>query len=123
MDDEQKILLVEDEEDIALLLGKRLRSEGYAITRVADAVQAMQQVMRLRPNLIILDLMIPGGGGLGVLHKVRRSVLVQDTPVLVLTGTQDPEYKAKVMELGAEAYFQKPYDPIALLAEIKRHIQ
>jgi len=112
MDDEQRILLVEDEEDIALLLGKRLRSEGYAVTRVADAVQAMQQVMRLRPNLIILDLMIPGGGGLGVLHKVRRSILVQDTPVLVLTGTQDPEYKAKVMELGAEAYFQKPYDPI-----------
>jgi len=123
MDDEQRILLVEDEEDIALLLGKRLRSEGYAVTRVADAVQAMQQVMRLRPNLIILDLMIPGGGGLGVLHKVRRSILVQDTPVLVLTGTQDPEYKAKVMELGAEAYFQKPYDPIALLAEIKRHIR
>jgi DNA-binding response OmpR family regulator len=123
MDNEKTILLVEDEEDIALLLGKRLRSEGYAVTRVADAVQAMQQVMRLRPNLIILDLMIPGGGGLGVLHKVRRSILVQDTPVLVLTGTQDPEHKAKVMELGAEAYFQKPYDPIALLAEIKRHIR
>lgn len=123
MDAKQRILLVEDEKDLAVLLSTRLRSEGYAVSRVADGVQAMQQVMRLRPSLIILDLMLPGGGGLGVLEKVKRSVLTHDIPVMILTGMQDPDYEAKVLEKGVEAYLQKPYDPIVLLAEVKRLIR
>jgi len=120
MDAKKKILLVEDEADIALLLTRRLKSEGYAVTRVSDGVQAMQQALQVRPSLIILDLMLPGGGGMGVLEKVRRSVLTQDIPVLVLTGMQDPDYKTKVMEAGVEGYLQKPYDPVELVSEIKR---
>lgn len=122
MDDEKHILLVEDEEDLAVLLSTRLRSEGYAVSRVSDGVQAMQQVMRLRPSLIILDLMLPGGGGLGVLEKVKMSVLTHDIPVVILTGMQDPGYEAKVLEKGVDAYLQKPYDPVELLTEIKRLI-
>lgn len=122
MDDEKHILLVEDEEDLAVLLSTRLRSEGYAVSRVSDGVQAMQQVMQLRPSLIILDLMLPGGGGLGVLEKVKMSVLTHDIPVVILTGMQDPGYEAKVLEKGVDAYLQKPYDPVELLTEIKRLI-
>ncbi len=122
MDDEKHILVVEDEEDLAVLLSTRLRSEGYAVSRVSDGVQAMQQVMRLRPSLIILDLMLPGGGGLGVLEKVKMSVLTHDIPVVILTGMQDPGYEAKVLEKGVDAYLQKPYDPVELLTEIKRLI-
>ncbi len=118
----KRILVVEDEDDIAILLGKRLRSEGYAVTRVSDGVQAMQQAMRMQPKLILLDLMLPGGGGVGVLTKLRRSFLTQDIPVVILTGMQDAKYEATAKEFGVEAYFRKPYDPVALLAEIERLI-
>ncbi len=77
---------------------------------------------QLGPDLIILDLMLPGGGGLGVLVRLKMSVLTNDIPVLVLTGMQDPDYKEKVLEKGVDAYLQKPYDPVELLTEIKRLI-
>lgn len=122
MDAEKSILVVEDEEDLAVLLSTRLRSEGYAVSRVSDALQAIQQIMRLRPSLIILDLMLPGGGGLKVLERVKMSVLTHDIPVVILTGMQDPDYEAKVLEKGVDAYIQKPYDPVELMTEIKRLI-
>ena len=122
MNTEKNILVIEDEDDLAVLLSKRLRSEGYAVSRVSDGVQALQQVRRLNPSLIILDLMLPGGGGLGVLVRLKMSVLTNDIPVLVLTGMQDPDYKEKVLEKGVDGYLQKPYDPVELLTEIKRLI-
>jgi len=118
---ERRILLVEDEDDIAILLSRRLESEGYSVTRVADGVQAMQAAMRLRPSLIILDLMLPGGGGLSVLRKIRRSYLTQSIPVIVLTGMQDDDHKKQVIEF--EGYLQKPYDPAELLASIEGLIE
>jgi len=120
---ERRILLVEDEDDIAILLSRRLESEGYSVTRVADGVQAMQAAMRLRPSLIILDLMLPGGGGLSVLRKIRRSYLTQSIPVIVLTGMQDDDHKKQVIEFGVEGYLQKPYDPAELLASIEGLIE
>ncbi len=123
MEGERRILLVEDEDDIAILLSRRLESEGYSVTRVADGVQAMQAAMRLRPSLIILDLMLPGGGGLSVLRKIRRSYLTQSIPVIVLTGMQDDDHKKQVIEFGVEGYLQKPYDPAELLASIEGLIE
>lgn len=117
---DKKILVVEDEEDIAVLVSKRLRLEGYAVTRVPDALQAMQLIQKTRPDLVILDLMLPAGGGLSVLERMKMSVFAQDTPVIILTGTQDPAQKKKVLELGVEAFLQKPYDPETLLSEIRR---
>ena len=122
MNTEKNILVIEDEDDLAVLLSKRLRSEGYAVSRVSDGVQALQQVRRLTPSLSILDLMLPGGGGRGVLVRLTMSVLTNDIPVLVLTGMQDPDYKEKVLEKGVDGYLQKPYDPVELLTEIKRLI-
>ncbi len=120
MPDKKKILIVEDEDDIAVLLRKRLRAEGYEATRVPDALQAMQLIQQSRPDLVILDLMLPAGGGLSVLERMRISVFAQDTPVIVLTGMQDPAHKEKVLEHGVQAFLQKPYDPEALLSEIRR---
>jgi len=79
--------------------------------------------MRLRPSLIILDLMLPGGGGLSVLRKIRRSYLTQSIPVIVLTGMQDDDHKKQVIEFGVEGYLQKPYDPAELLASIEGLIE
>lgn len=117
---DKKILVVEDEDDIAVLVSKRLRLEGYAVTRVPDALQAMQLIQKTRPDLVILDLMLPAGGGLSVLERMKMSVFAQDTPVIILTGTQDPAQKEKILELGVEAFLQKPYDPETLLSEIRR---
>ena len=122
MESDRTILVVEDEDDIAILLTKRLESEGFSVTRVADGVQAMQAAMRIRPSLVVLDLMLPGGGGLSVLRKIRRSYLTQSIPVVVLTGMQDSEHKAEVLEAGVEAYLEKPYDPAELVSVINRVI-
>ncbi len=120
MPDKKKILIVEDEDDIAVLIHKRLRSEGFEATRVPDALQAMQLIQQSRPDLVILDLMLPAGGGLAVLERMRISVFAKDTPVIVLTGMQDPAHKEKVLKHRVEAFLQKPYDPETLLSEIKR---
>lgn len=115
----QNILLVEDEDDIAVLLGMRLEAEGYSVTRVANADEALERAAELRPGLMILDLMLPGEGGLGVLWKLRKTSPVPDTPVIVLTGMQDEEYEGQVKELEVAAYLQKPYDPAELLREVE----
>ena len=118
----KSILIVEDEKDIAKALQMRLKLEGYNTTFAMDGLTAVQAAHKAKPDLIILDLMIPGGDGLSVLKRINMSVNTNMIPIIVLSSMQNIEYRSKVMEEGPDAFISKPYDAQELLAEIKRLI-
>jgi DNA-binding response OmpR family regulator len=113
-----KILIIEDEPDIAKVVRKRLMDHDYEAICAPDSYSGVQLARREAPDLIILDLMLPAGGGLRALQNLRLSTNTQNTPVVVLTGMQDPEYKRKVIQEGVDAYLEKPFESKALLRTI-----
>ena len=113
-----KILVIEDEQDVALVLSKRLINEGYELLNALDAYQGYSLALKVKPDLIILDLMLPAGGGLTVLKHIRGSVEIMNTPVIVITGIKDTQYEQQVIKEGVEFYMEKPYDFDKLKAAI-----
>ncbi len=110
-----KILVVEDEMDVSKVLRKRLQEAGYEVVVAIDAYQAVEYAHKEKPDLIILDLMLPAGGGLSVIKNIKMSPRLAYLPVVVLTGIRDDQYKAKVLEEGVDAYLEKPYEVEVLL--------
>lgn len=90
-----KILIVEDEADIAQTLSKRLSTAGFEIIISMDATSAIMQMRKFKPDLVVLDLMLPGGGGQAVMKALKISTHTANTPVLVLTGSPNPTFKKK----------------------------
>lgn len=105
-----KILLIEDEKDIALVLAKRLTSLGHKVLVGTDAYQGLSLARKEEPDLIILDLMLPAGGGLSVLEHIKAIPSIAATPIIVATALRSEDMEKKVLEAGADAFFEKPYD-------------
>ena len=116
--DKKKILVVDDEKDWIQMLAVRLGHQGYQIEAAFDTVQAMTQAAELKPDLIILDIMMPAGGGLEALKNIRANVRTFSIPVIVLTARGDKETKEATEGLGISGYFIKT-DIVELLAKIK----
>ena len=104
-----KILIVEDETDVASVLRKRLATAGFNIVVSSDAYQGVEMAHREKPDLIILDLLMPSGGGLSVLKNIRISSFTKDIPVVVLTGAEDESLKKNILDQGVSAFLRKPY--------------
>jgi DNA-binding response OmpR family regulator len=117
-----KILIIEDEPDAAKVLMKRLAHSGYRVKIAIDGYQGVKMANDERPDLIILDLMLPAGGGLSVLKNIRLSARNRFTPVLVLTGMDDENYKQQILSAGVEGYMKKPYNAAELLATVEKLI-
>lgn len=113
-----KILVIEDENDFARILVKRLTKHGFEVMAAADAVQGVGMAHEKTPDLIILDLMLPAGGGPAALKNIRLSVQTRYIPVVVLTGSANEECKEKILAEGVEAYFEKPCDWDTLIATV-----
>ncbi len=114
-----KIIIVEDDPDTAKLLHKRLTDAGYEVYTAPDAYQGIDAVKKQMPDLIILDLMLPAGGGLAVLSRIKLFPTTKFIPIVVLTGMKDENYKKEVLSKGVDAYLQKPYEITELLSTIK----
>jgi DNA-binding response OmpR family regulator len=110
------IVLVEDDEDIRRLVRDLLAREGFAV-EVADTAVAFDQVLaRRRPDLVVLDLMLPGEDGLSICRRLRSRGGV---PILMLTAKSDPVDRVVGLEMGADDYVTKPFDPRELLARVR----
>ena len=114
-----KILVVEDNPDIGELLRDALVKEGFETIVCKDAYQGIEFARTQKPDLILLDLMLPAGGGFSVLKFVKISVFTQHIPVIVLTASKDPEDKKKALQMGVTAYVEKPYDSKELVTMIR----
>lgn len=114
------ILIVDDDPDIRRQLGIKLSKEGYGVFFAVDAYDAVQSARKIKPDLIILDLMLPAGGGLHALKNIRLMPEAAMIPIVVLTGTKDEEIKRKIKQEGVEAFMLKPYDYTVLSETIKK---
>ena len=118
-----KILIVDDDRDTLLGLTLILRKKGgYQVVAASDAVQAMMVAIREKPDLIVLDIGLPGGNGLQVLRNLKSNVAMTCTPVIILTA-RDASLEAEALRAGADAFFQKPADPDALLSAVRSALE
>ena len=110
------ILVVDDERNIVELVRLYLEKEGWAVVAAADGQEAVAAHRRHAPDLVILDLMLPGIDGFEVCRQIRRD---SDTPILMLTARADDVDAIVGLELGADDYVTKPFNPRALVARVK----
>lgn len=111
----KKVLIIEDDMDVAKILALRFKAAGFEIAHVVDGMNAIREAQQFKPDIIILDMMLPAGGGWGVLKNLRLSIYTSLTPVIVYTGMEDEARKKEMEAMGVEAYFQKPYDPVKIV--------
>ena len=113
------VLLVEDEEPLRRVMKDLLEREGYAVVEARDGVQALDEVDRRAPDVIILDLNLPGLDGYGVLQQIRSRPATRHIPVMVLTAKGDEDNEVRVFELGADDFITKPFRARALSARLE----
>jgi CheY-like chemotaxis protein len=113
------VLLVEDEDQLRRVMKDLLEREGYIVAEARDGVQALDQVDRFAPDVIILDLNLPGLDGYGVLTQLRSRPATRDIPVMVLTAKGDEDNEVRVFELGADDFITKPFRARALSARLE----
>jgi two-component system cell cycle response regulator len=113
-----KILIVDDDADHRQGLNLRLRANDYETVLAADAAQAVSAAKQDRPDLVLLDLRLPGDDGFIVMEQFRASAELRVIPVIVITILNSARDRA--LEAGAVAFFQKPADNVELLAAIRR---
>ncbi|MFT3992067.1 MAG: response regulator transcription factor [Luteolibacter sp.] len=114
-----KILIVEDERDIADLIGFNLQRAGYEVIKAHDGIVATEMAMRERPDLIILDLMLPGRDGYAVFRELRRDTRSVNIPVIMLTARAQTEDRIQGLEAGADDYLTKPFSPKELMLRVQ----
>ncbi|HXZ58324.1 MAG TPA: response regulator transcription factor [Gaiellaceae bacterium] len=112
----QTVLVVEDETSIASFVALYLKNAGYGIRTVGTGQEALDVLARERPDLIVLDLMLPDLDGLEICKRVRQS---SDVPILMLTARDEDVDKIIGLEVGADDYLTKPFNPRELVARVK----
>lgn len=118
----KKILVVEDDGDVRLGYHVLLRAHHYQTCFAADSVSAISEARRERPDLILLDLGLPGGDGFVVLERLRMNTNLSMIPVVVVSARDHHGNESRALEAGARAYVQKPWDDDVLLSLIRREL-
>lgn len=113
----EKILIVDDEQSIRTLLNYNLTKENYRTLLAEDGEQAIQKVLEEKPDLILLDLMLPKLDGIAVCKELRQRGI--QTPLIMLTAKSDEIDKVTGLEIGADDYMTKPFSPREVIARIK----
>lgn len=112
----ERILIVDDEQRIIDLAKMYLEQEGYDIESTTDGLDAFKRITTNEPQLVVLDLMLPGMDGLDICRKVRAT---SDVPIIMLTARSDDIDKIVGLELGADDYLTKPFNPRELVARVR----
>jgi len=115
----QKILIVEDEQDIRGLVRHTLEQDGFAVIEAGDAELALALVRRERPALVVLDVMLPGMSGVEVCRALRQDPETERLPILMLTARAAEVDRVVGLEIGADDYVTKPFSPRELAARVK----
>ncbi len=116
----KKILVVEDDKLISAVLTIRLEAAGYEVCTAYDAALAMTRAMAEQPDLALLDISMPGGNGFIVAERLRSNEATAGIPFIFLTALKKPGLLEKAVEMGAAAFFEKPYESDELIAAIER---
>ena len=116
----KKILVVDDEKDLTALVCLHMKMAGFEVLTANNGENALDLSREEKPDLIILDLMLPKIDGWQVCERLRQDIATQDIPVIMLTARAETEDKLKGFEVGADDYVTKPFSPRELVARVKR---
>ena len=120
MDEKYHILAVDDETQVTLVIKRVLEQEGYTVTTTNDGYAALDIVVNSQPDLVILDINMPGINGYQVLEKIREQ---HDIPVIMLSADQDVSSVGNSIGLGADDYIRKPFHLRELSARVKAKLR
>lgn len=115
-----KILLVEDDQDVLHSMHVRLKANNYDVAFASDAIACMSEARRFEPDLIILDLGLPGGDGFMLMQRFKQIPSLAHVPVIVVTGQDPRNCRGRMLQAGARSVLQKPVDNTLLLATIQK---
>ena len=116
----KKILVADDEPDVVKVLSMRLKAHNYEVITAFDGLQAVKEAYKEKPDLILLDIMMPLGDGYTVFENLKRSAQIRLIPVIFISALPPRQVQQKVEELGAQGFISKPFDSKALVAEVKK---
>ncbi len=119
----KKVAIIEDEAELAALLEYNLTRQGLLTRVIASSKGAVDQLENWKPDLIILDVMLPDGDGFDLCRSIRKSTAVGRTPVIFLTARSDEVDRVLGLEIGGDDYVTKPFSPRELLARVKAHLR
>lgn len=112
----KKVLLIEDDPKLSLALQMRLKMMQFEVSCSSDAIRAMDEANKHLPELVILDINLPGGNGFVVADRLRKNPATMTTPIVFITASEKPEYFEQAKAISNSAFLQKPFDA-AQLAE------
>ena len=118
--EDRRILVVEDEQAIAEIIAFNLKKEGFSVETCDDGAEGLEKALKLSPDLILLDVMLPNMDGFEILKRLRQKSRV---PVIMLTAREEEEDKITGLDLGADDYITKPFSMRELLARVKANMR
>lgn len=116
----KKILFIEDEADLVAVMKPRLESVGFSMISAPDGKQGLRAAIDEKPDLIILDILMPQMNGYEVCERLKKNPETKDIPVIVLTAVGAKDLEDNCRFVGAEECLRKPYNPSELVAKIKK---
>ena len=119
----KRIAIVEDEAELAGLIDYNLTRHGYETETLTGTDGTLKKLEGLRPDLILLDVMLPGADGFELCRDIRRSSILARTPVIFLTARSDEVDRVLGLEIGGDDYMTKPFSPRELVARVKAHLR
>jgi len=119
----EKILIIDDSEDIRVLLGRILAQAGYGVAEATGGEEALSRVEAIRPDLILLDIVMPGMDGFTVCEELGRKGFLTDVPVIFLSARSDTADKVRGLEKGGSDYVTKPFDKAEVLARVENQLK
>ena len=116
-----RILVVEDQDSIRRMIEALVQARGYGVSAVESGSKALEMALADPPDLILLDLMLPGQfDGFEVCRRIRSEATTSRIPVVIISALDDDDSRTRALQAGASAYYTKPFSPLALLKEIER---
>jgi DNA-binding response OmpR family regulator len=116
----KKILIADDDQDTVSFLASILKTNKYEVVVAFDGIQTITVAHKEKPDLILLDIMMPVRSGINIFENLKMSTLTAITPVIFITGVDNPETKQKALDMGAADYVVKPFDTEYLLGKIRK---
>ncbi|NLN92064.1 MAG: response regulator [Candidatus Hydrogenedens sp.] len=119
---EKTILVVDDEPDVVSLLEATLKGDGFNVLTAYDGIAALDLCSTEKPDLVLLDIMMPMMSGYEVCEQIKANPMTQQIPVLCISSAHTPEARAQSIRVGAAELIKKPFLPKELIAQIRRHL-
>ncbi len=119
---QKKILIIEDDKIIIRIIEHFLKNEDYSVSVTQDGEEGLRKITEDKPDLILLDIMIPGMNGIELLEELKKDLQLSQIPIIIISSLSQDEDVLKGLEKGAVDYVPKPFSPQILIAKVKKYL-